>query len=201
MRLPLLLLLSSWLGHPALAEERPPPPEAPRAPDAYRVRFETTAGKFTVKVIRAWAPLGADRFLQLVDDGFYDDVPTYRVLRGLIVQWGLSLDPAENHRWMNARLPDDPVVQLNTRATVVFAHAGPDSRTTQVFVNLGANPSLDDMGFTPFGKVTAGMRTLKRMYSLYGDSVEQHRIRDEGEPYFDANWPRLDRIERATVIR
>jgi peptidyl-prolyl cis-trans isomerase A (cyclophilin A) len=170
------------------------------APAEFKVQFESTAGDFTIKVTRDLAPEGADRFWHLVRSGFYDGAPVYRVLRGFVAQWGLSPDPASNAVWQARRIPDDPVRQSNRRGTIVFAHSGPGTRTTQVFVNLSSNPSLDDQGFAPFGKVTQGFGTLKRMYALYGDSPQQIRIREEGEAYLEANWPRLDRIERATVL-
>ena len=171
------------------------------APATYDAVFHTTAGDFTVTVHRAWAPRGADRFYNLVENGFYDGQRIFRVVPGFVVQWGISGFPEVSSAWQNATIVDDPVKEHNDRGTISFATAGPGTRTTQVFVNLAANRSLDAMGFAPFGKVTSGMDTFGKLYSGYGDrpTPSQQQMSDQGEDYFKATWPKLDTIESATI--
>jgi peptidyl-prolyl cis-trans isomerase A (cyclophilin A) len=171
------------------------------APATYDAVFHTTAGDFTVTVHRDWAPHGADRFYNLVKNGFYDGQRVFRVVPGFVVQWGISPYPEVSSAWQNATIPDDPVKQHNDPGTITFATAGPNTRTTQVFVNLGTNRSLDTMGFAPFGKVTSGMDTFGKLYSGYGDdpTSEQQAMSEQGEDYFKQNWPKLDTITSAAI--
>lgn len=179
---------------------------SPRAPGSFRVRFETTKGEFVVEARRAWAPIGVDRFHELVRAGFYDDTRFFRVLEGFVVQFGISGDPAQNAEWRGERIPDDPVMQSNDRGTVSFAMAGPDSRATQLFVNLGDNRKLDTMGFAPIGEVVEGMDVLDSLFSGYGEGAprgrgpDQSEIHAAGNDYLDRNYPRLDAIRAAYVI-
>lgn len=179
---------------------------SPRAPASFRVRFETTKGEFVVEAHRAWAPVGVDRFHELVQTGFYDDTRFFRVLEGFVAQFGISGDPAENAEWRGERIPDDPVTQSNDRGAVSFAMAGPDSRATQLFVNLGDNRKLDTMGFAPIGEVVEGMDILDSLFSGYGEGAPRGRGPDQGEihatgnDYLDRNYPRLDAIRAAYVI-
>jgi peptidyl-prolyl cis-trans isomerase A (cyclophilin A) len=177
----------------------------PTAPATYKVQFETTQGNFTVEVNRDWAPRGADRFYELVTNGFFDDQRFFRVLEGFVVQFGIHGDPKTAAAWRANRIEDDPVKTSNVRGAVTFATAGPNTRTTQVFVNFGDNSQLDSMGFAPFGRVTNGMDVLEKLYSGYGEGAprgrgpDQGRIQGEGNAYMDRDFAKLDRLVRATI--
>jgi len=176
-----------------------------QAPAGYDVKFVTTKGDFTIHVTRAWAPLGADRFYNLVKHGFYTDAHFFRVLPGFVVQFGLSADPQVSRVWRSANIKDDPVTQSNKPGTVTFATAGPHTRTTQVFINLGNNGQLDSMGFAPFGHVSEGMDVVKKLHGGYGEGAPQGRgpdqgtITSQGKAYLDKNFPNLDSIKSATI--
>lgn len=170
------------------------------APATYRARFETSAGAFTIEVTRAWAPGGADRFYNLVRHGFFDGTRFFRVVPGFVVQFGLAGDPAVSARWRLASIPDDPVVQHNVRGTITFATAGPDTRTTQLFINYGDNIRLDGQGFSPFGRVVDNMDVVDRIYAGYGEQPDQGMIETRGNAYLAAQFPRMDSIAKATVI-
>jgi peptidyl-prolyl cis-trans isomerase A (cyclophilin A) len=170
------------------------------APATYRARFETSAGAFVVEVTRAWAPAGADRLYNLVRHGFYDGGRFFRVVPGFVVQFGLSRDPAVSGRWRPATIPDDPVTQRNTRGTLTFATAGPNTRTTQLFINYGDNSRLDAMGFAPLGNVVEGMEVVDRIYPGYGQTPDQGLIQSQGNVYLAARFPQLDTIARATIV-
>lgn len=172
-----------------------------RAPEVYEVTFVTTKGPFVVKVTRAWAPIGADRFYNLVRHHFYDDMALFRVVPGFVVQFGLGPSGAVNRIWDGARIKDDPVKESNKPGTITFATAGANTRTTQVFVNLGDNASLDDQGFAPFGQVTSGMDVITNLYSGYGETPtnDQGNITNGGKPYLEKKYPKLDMIKTATI--
>ncbi|HUJ29830.1 MAG TPA: peptidylprolyl isomerase [Candidatus Acidoferrum sp.] len=172
-----------------------------KAPEVYEVTFVTTKGPFVVKVTRAWAPLGADRFYNLVKHHFYDDMALFRVVPGFVVQFGLGPSPAVNRAWETARIKDDPVKQSNAAGTITFATAGPNTRTTQVFVNLGNNAALDGQGFAAFGQVTSGMDVIANLYSGYGDTTtnDQGNITTGGKAYLQKTYPKLDTIKTATI--
>jgi peptidyl-prolyl cis-trans isomerase A (cyclophilin A) len=172
-----------------------------KAPASFRVRFETTRGPFVVAVTRAWAPLGADRFYNLVRAGFYDDAGFFRVVPGFVVQFGLNRDPRANAAWYSANIQDDPVKQTNAPGRVTFASAGPGTRTTQLFINLGSNGRLDTMGFAPFGEVVSGMEAVKAIYPGYGQTADQGRITSEGNAYLKREFPRMDFVKKATIVR
>ena len=175
------------------------------APESFRARFETTAGVFVIEVHRDWAPLGADRFYNLVKGGWYDGVRFHRVLKDFTASWGIHDDPYVNFVWQKQLLADDPTTRSNVRGRVSFARSGPNSRTTQVFVNYKDNSSLDDR-FAPFGEVVEGMDVVGRLYAEYGDGpprgegVYQAMAIARGGEYFDEEFPELDRIERASVV-
>ena len=176
-----------------------------KAPDKYTAVFDTSKGSFTITVTRAWAPLGADRFYNLVKSGFYDDVRFFRVLNGFMAQVGIHGNPTIAKAWVNARIQDDPVKQSNRRGFVSFATGGPNTRTTQIFINYGDNGNLDKMGFSPFGEVTDGMKVVDSLYNGYGEGApsgkgpDQVRLQSEGNAYLGKDFPRLDFIKSATI--
>lgn len=174
-----------------------------KAPPNYKVKFDTTRGAFTVTVTRASAPLGADRFYNLVKHHFYDNAAFFRVVANFVVQFGISPNPAVSAAWKHTDIKDDPVVQSNKRGAIVFATAGPNTRTTQVFINLKDNVRLDGMGFAPFGTVDGnGMNVVEMMYEGYGDDAgpDQGQLETQGDPYLKKGWPKLDYIKSATLV-
>ncbi len=173
-----------------------------KAPAVFRVRFTTTKGPFVVTVHRKWAPRGADRFYNLVHAGFYNGQRLFRVIPGFVVQWGISGTPKIAEAWQQATIRDDPVRHSNKRGTIVFADAGPNTRTTQIFVNLGSNSELDKDGFAPFGTVTSGFATLQRLYHGYGElpSNAQAQITQQGEAFLEKHFPKLDRILKTRLL-
>lgn len=171
-----------------------------KAPELYKAQFTTTRGDFVVEVHRDWAPLGADRFYNLVKNGYFTNAAFFRVVPGFIVQFGLNANPAVNKVWMNANIKDDPVMGSNKRGTLVFATAGPNTRTTQLFINFGDNAGLDRQGFAPFGTVTEGMDVVDKIYPGYGERPDQQRITEEGKAYLDKNFPMLDSIKAAKIL-
>lgn len=178
------------------------------APNEYDVKFVTTKGDFVVHVTRAWAPNGADRFYNLAKHGFFTNASFFRVVLGFVVQFGMNADPKIEAVWANANIKDDAVKESNKPGTVTFAQTGrPNTRSTQMFVNLGNNAALDAQNFPPIGQVTSGMEVVQQLYSGYGDMPEmggrgpsQDRIASGGKAYLDANFPKLDSIKSATVI-
>jgi peptidyl-prolyl cis-trans isomerase A (cyclophilin A) len=181
----------SNLGNPAALRET--------APAGYKARFDTSKGAFVVEVRREWAPHGADRFYNLVKNGFYDGVRFFRIVPKFIVQFGINGDPAISGKWREARIPDDPVRQSNQRGFITYAMAGPSTRTSQVFINFGDNSFLDQKGFAPFGQVTSGMNVVDALHSGYGESPDQGRVQGEGNAYLTKNFPRLDFVKKATI--
>jgi peptidyl-prolyl cis-trans isomerase A (cyclophilin A) len=180
------------LLNPALAKAK--------APELYKVKFTTTKGDIVVEVHRDWAPLGADRFYNLVKIGFFDGEAFFRTIPGFVTQWGLHPNPAVNKAWMNATLKDDPVKQSNKRGMIVFATAGPNTRSTQFFINYGNNAALDRQGFAPFGTVIEGMDLTEKFFSGYGGDPDQDKITFQGKAYLDKAMPNLDKIATAKVI-
>lgn len=172
-----------------------------RAPETFKALFETSKGSFTVQVTKSWAPRGADRFYNLVKNGFYDEARFFRVVPNFVVQFGLPADPAVSRVWSNATIADDPVKINNAKGFVVFANAGPNTRTTQLFINLRDNSFLDSQGFSPFGEVVEGMNVVESLYSGYGESTtdKQGEITAEGNAYLKRQFPRLDYIKSARI--
>lgn len=168
-----------------------------RAPDRFEVHFRTTRGDFVVDVQRAWAPRGVDRLYNLVAMGFFRDIAFFRVVPGFVAQFGIHGRPDVARAWSAARLEDDPVVESNERGTVVFASAGPDSRTTQLFINFGDNRRLDGMGFAPLGRIVEGMGVVDAIHSGHGQKPDQGRIAAEGNAYLRADFAELDYILHA----
>lgn len=189
----------------SVAPEPEVPPFTPGVvPDSFVARLTTTKGEVDVIVRRDWAPNGAAQFYEAVATGYYDGARFFRTIRGFVSQFGLAADTAVTARWRTRTIPDDPVTQTNRRGTLVFASGGPNTRTTQMFVNLRDNPRLDGLGFPPIGEVIRGLDAVDSLYTGYGDGANapsQDRITREGEAYLAANFPLLDRIVRATVIR
>jgi peptidyl-prolyl cis-trans isomerase A (cyclophilin A) len=197
--LPAAALAQASLKNPASLKEQ--------APATYKVRFDTSAGVFVIQVTRDWAPLGADRFYNLVKNGYYDDTRFFRAISGFMVQFGISGDPALNTVWRNARLGVDPVKQGNKPMRISYAMGGtPDTRTTQVFINFRDNSaSLDKLGFASFGEVVEGQDVVNKIFTGYGEGAprgkgpEQGRIQSEGNAYLMKNFPKLDYIKKATI--
>jgi peptidyl-prolyl cis-trans isomerase A (cyclophilin A) len=172
-----------------------------KAPDTYRVRLDTSAGPVVIQVTRDWAPLGADRFYNLVKNGFYDGARFFRVLSGFMAQVGMSGEPSVQKVWSRANFNDDPVKQSNKRGFVTFAKTGaPNSRSTQFFINFGDNSFLDKQGFAPFGEVKEGMAAVDKLFTYGKDNVpDQGRIINEGNAYLQKEYPKLDFIKKATI--
>ena len=172
-----------------------------KAPEVFKAQFTTTKGDFIVEVHRDWAPIGADRFYNLVKSGFFNDCGFFRVMPGFMVQFGMSPKPAINKAWEKASIKDDPVKVGNKRGNLVFAALQiPNSRTTQIFINFKENSFLDTQGFAAFGNVTEGMDVVDRIYSGYSDTPDQGLISSEGKPYLDKNFPKLDSIKTAKIL-
>jgi peptidyl-prolyl cis-trans isomerase A (cyclophilin A) len=171
-----------------------------KAPDLFKAQFMTTKGDFVVEVHRDWAPMGADRFYNLVKNGFFTNAAFFRVVPGFIVQFGLNANPAVNKAWEHANIKDDPVMGTNSRGMLVFATAGPNTRTTQLFINFGNNAGLDRQGFAPFGTVTEGMDVVDKIYAGYGERPDQQRITEEGDAYISKNFPMIDKIKTARIV-
>lgn len=176
-----------------------------QAPAQYSVELDTTKGAIVIEVNREWSPHGANRFYELVQGGYYTDVAFFRVIGGFMAQVGISGDPALNAQWREKRIPDDPVKASNTRGTVTFATSGPDSRTTQFFINFGDNSRLDGMGFAPFGKVK-DMAPVEALYDGYGEGAPRGRgpsqalIQSQGNAYLKEKFPKLDYIKSARIL-
>lgn len=202
----LLLIACSPATGPAGAEKKAGVTAAnEQAPPVYRVNFETSKGPVAIEVTREWAPRGADHFYTLVKTGFYNGARFFRVRPNFVVQFGIAADPKTNRLWATMNLPDDPVKESNTRGMVTYATAGPNTRTTQIFINLADNRRLDKDGFAPFGKVVSGMETVDRFFSAYGEmsprgpGPDPQQIEQVGNTYLEARFPRLDFIQKATV--
>jgi len=173
-----------------------------KAPATYVVKFTTTKGSFDITVNRSWAPRGADRFYNLVNAHFYDGVEFFRVVKGFVVQFGISGTPKVSTAWQSATIKDDPVKTSNVRGTITFADAGPNTRTTQVFINLVDNTSLDGQGFAPFGKVSSGMTVVDKLYSGYGEDPTntQSQIAAQGNAFLKGQFPKLDSVVTARIV-
>ena len=183
-----------------------PPKLTEKAPETFKAQFDTTKGKFTVEVTRSLAPNGADRFYNLVRSGYFKDISFFRVIPGFMCQFGINGDPAVSAKWREANITDDPVKGSNTRGTITFATAGPNTRTTQFFINFADNANLDGMGFSPFGKVVEGMDVVDKINGEYGEGApsgrgpSQQRLQMEGNAYLKKSFPNLDYIKSATIV-
>jgi len=177
-----------------------------KAPDTFKAEFDTTKGKFTVEVTRSLSPNGADRFYNLVKSGYFKDIIFFRVIPGFMAQFGINGDPEISKKWRDANIADDPVKGSNTRGTITFATAGPNTRSTQFFINFVDNTTLDGMGFSPFGKVVEGMDVVDKINGEYGEGAPRGRgprqdlIQTEGNAYLKKNFPNLDSIKSVTLV-
>jgi peptidyl-prolyl cis-trans isomerase A (cyclophilin A) len=209
VRAPLAVLAAvlTLAAVPALAQGALSNPAAltEKAPATYKAKFDTSKGAFVVQVNRDWAPNGADRFYNLVKNGFFDNTRFFRVISGFMVQFGINGDPKLSPAWRNAKIPDDAVKQSNKRGYITFATSGPNSRTTQIFINFGNNAGLDGQGFAPFGQIVTGMDVVDKLYAEYGEGApggrgpEQMRVQSEGNAYLTKDFPKLDFIKKATI--
>ena len=210
MRRPLitLALLLTAIAPPAFSQSAGltnPAALREQAPAVYKAKFDTSKGAFVIEVHRDWAPNGADRFYNLVKSGFYDNVRFFRVISGFMVQFGINGDPKVSAPWRDAKLADDPVKQSNKRGMITYAMAGPNTRTSQVFINFGDNANLDTSGFSPFGKIVSGMNVVDALNAEYGEGAprgrgpDQSRIQAEGNAYLQKNFGKLDFVKKATI--
>lgn len=177
------------------------------APERFDVKFETSQGPFVLTVHRKWAPAGADRFYYLARNGFFDGERFFRVREHFIAQFGLNGDPAVIASWKHRTIPDDTVRVSNVRGTLAYAMTGPDTRTTQIYINLSNNEKLDSQGFAPFAQVISGMDAVDRLYAGYGENAgggvragKQGLIEKGGNAYLTRAFPKLDYISRAYVM-
>ena len=205
-----LAFVLTVLAPPALAQSPKlsnPAALAEQAPASYKARFDTSKGAFVIQVNRTWAPHGADRFYNLVKNGFYDNVRFFRVISGFMVQFGINGNPQVSAHWRQANIPDDPVRQSNKRGMITFATAGPNTRTTQVFINFADNAGLDGQGFAPFGQVVSGMNIVDSLNAEYGEGAprsrgpDQGRLQGEGNAYLAAHFKRMDFVKKATIVK
>ena len=192
-------------------EKPTPPPANPASPavtepsgleptkGTFTVKVEASTGDFTIEVNREWAPIGADRFYQLVKSSYYDGCRFFRVVPGFMVQFGMNGDPAVQQEW-DRNISDDPVTQSNKRSFVTFATSGANSRTTQLFINFANNASLDGQGFAPFGKVIEGMENVDAINAEYRESPDQGSIKSAGNDYLNQQFPKLDYIKKMTIV-
>jgi peptidyl-prolyl cis-trans isomerase A (cyclophilin A) len=219
----LFLAAALLCGLRAQAEDKPATAPAPKvgstadltqpstlnetAPETFRAKFETSKGAVTIEVVRANAPLGADRFYNLVKSGYFKDIAFFRVIPGFMAQFGIHGDPKVAAAWRPARIQDDPVKSGNARGAISFAMAGPNTRTTQFFINLVNNSRLDGMGFSSFGKVVEGMDVVDKINGEYGEGAprgrgpDQGRVQSEGNGYLKKDFPNLDYIVSASVVK
>ena len=178
-----------------------------RSPGVFRVRIETGKRDLVIEAHRDWAPVGCDRFYNLVRAGFFDDSRFFRIRRGAFAQFGIPGDPSVAAMWRAEAIPDDPVRASNIRGSVAYAMTGPDARTTQLFINLTDNSRLDGEGFAPIGTIVEGMEVADRLYAGYAEDPgggmrggKQGKMFAQGNAYLDREFPLLDRLTRATVV-
>jgi peptidyl-prolyl cis-trans isomerase A (cyclophilin A) len=182
-------------------ESAKPPTPAAAAPatGSYKVLLATSKGDITIEVHRDWAPIGAQRFYELVQAGFYDNARFFRYVPNFVIQFGLAADPAVTRKW-DVNIDDDPVTHTNRPGSLSFATAGPNTRTTQLFINLASNASLDQQGFAPFAQIVDGMDVVGKIYGGYGEQADQDVIERQGNAYLLQNFPKMDYIRTAKVM-
>jgi peptidyl-prolyl cis-trans isomerase A (cyclophilin A) len=171
-----------------------------QAPKKFKVIFELSTGDIEIEVARKLAPLGVDQFYQAVNDGFYDECRFFRVVKGFVVQFGINGDPQVQQSWKDQPIKDDPVLFSNLKGTICFATSGPDTRTTQMFINLSDNSRLNKLGFAAFGRVNKGMKHIEAITDEYGEQPQQDKIQAEGNAYLKESFPNMDYIQRAYVV-
>ncbi len=199
---PLAAVSMAWAGQADLKKAsalKNPATLNEKAPDTYKTKFDTSKGEFLVEVHRDWAPLGADRFYNLVKNGFFDECRFFRVVPAFMVQFGINGAPAIQSGWRAANIKDDPPKQSNKRGYITFANAGPNTRSTQVFINFKDNAFLDNQGFAPFGRVASGMEVVEKISSEYGEKPNQGSIQTQGNAYLNKEFPKLDYVKKATI--
>ena len=190
--------------HPGMLD---PAQATETAPDSFKVKFTTTVGDFVIEAKRDWSPNGVDRLFNLVKIGYYKDVAFFRVISGFMVQFGIHGDPRVNTVWRDAKLKDDPVKESNKPGYVTFAMAGPDTRTSQLFINFGDNSRLDGMKFSPIAKVVEGMEVVNKIYSGYGEGAPRGRgpsqglMQSKGNSYLKEAFPKMDYIKNAEIVQ
>lgn len=197
-----LLCCALAMGTLAACQGEPAPVMTVRAPapDSFRVSFETSRGNFVAQVNRAWSPNGADRFYELVGEGFFDDTYFFRVIPGFVAQFGANNDRKRNEAWGGKPIKDDSVKQSNARGTLTFAMQGKHTRAHQLFVNFKDNPQLDAQGFSPIGLVVSGMGVVDSLYGGYQESPSYHLIATLGNSYLQRMFPKLDLIKTARIV-
>lgn len=194
------LFLAVLTGCSKSPESAVAPIKDEKAPDLFKVNLDTSKGPVVIEVHRDWAPLGADRFYTLVKTGYLDNARFFRTIPNFMTQFGLAADPKVTARWNGSELSDEPVRQSNVRGMVTFAKAGPNTRTTQMFINIGnGNARLDKDGFAPFGRVISGIDNVDEFYNEYGDSPVQSLITQQGNAYLEQAFPKLDYIKTARL--
>jgi peptidyl-prolyl cis-trans isomerase A (cyclophilin A) len=182
-------------------------PKPPAVPETFKVKFTTSQGEFTVEANRAWAPIGVDRFHELLGLKYFDDNRFFRVVKGYIAQFGVNGDPKFHGKWRKRSIVDDKLVQSNERGTLTYAQAGPNSRATEIFINLKNNKSFDQQGFVPFAKVVEGMDVVDKLYSGYGEllptgrEIDPGKVEERGNEYLNSRFPKLDYILKAEILK
>ena len=184
---------------PAPAPKPAPAPAPAEKSKTFKVRFTTSKGPVLIEVHPEWAPLGAEQFRKLVTAKYFDGVRFFRIVPNFVVQFGLAANPAVTKKW-DVAITDDPVTQTNRTGALSFATMGPGTRTTQIFINLKSNPSLDTQGFAPFAQVVEGMEIIEHLYGGYGEQPDQGAITSQGNAYVEKSFPNLDYIKTATIL-
>ena len=198
----LLSMSTLWLLSPACTKK----PENVVVPEVFRVQFVTSQGNFTVEATRAWAPRGVDRFHQLVRMRYFDENRFFRVVAGFIAQFGVHRDYDIHAKWRQYFILDDPPQEKNLPGTIAFAQGGPNTRATEVFINLADNANLDSDGFVPFGKVVEGMEVVDKLYAGYGEmrpegkEIDPGRVENTTNAYLVPRFPKMDYILRARIL-
>ena len=208
LTLPLTAQDKEKAAAPAKASLTEPATLKEKSPESFRVKMDTTKGAITIEVTRAWAPNGADRFYNLVQSGYFTEIAFFRAISGFMCQFGIHGDPTISAAWRDAKIPDDKTgAASNAAGMLTFAMAGPNTRTTQLFINLDDNAQLDSMGFPPFGKVVEGMDVVKKLNTEYGEGAPRGRGPDQGQvqmmgnAYLKKDFPNLDYIKSASVVK
>jgi peptidyl-prolyl cis-trans isomerase A (cyclophilin A) len=196
----ILAFLVAALPPLACSRDKTPQVVVGPAPDSFRVAISTSKGDVVVQVYKSWSPHGAERFYQLVSQDFFDDQRFFRVIPQYIAQFGASAEPKNNDRWDDAKIPDDPRTQSNSRGTLSFAAEAPNTRSHQLFFNLKDNPKLDPQNFVPIGRVVDGMAVLDALYDDYGDTPKYRLVATLGNEYLHRMFPHMDYIKTARIV-